>query len=243
MLLIKADHKKLESLFKQYGKTSARDYKARKRLVSEMAEMLKAQIALNERTVYPPIQAKVNRRGREMILEAVEQQHIVKMTLGELSRMRPQDARFNAKVQVLMANVRRHNKFEESKIMPQAKKTLSSRSLKEMGKKMEAKNQPAKAAKAATKPASKRVTASVSKSTKPAAKRTVKSAAKPAAKRTMKTAAKPAAKRTVKVAAKPAAKRTMKSAAKPAAKRTVKRTSAKATRSSGAKPAGKRTVK
>ncbi len=116
MQLIKADRKKLESLFKQYEKTSAGDLEARERLVSEMTQQVSKIVSLKAQTVYPPMQAKLSRRGREMVLQAVEQQQIAKRMLGELSKMRPQDARFNAKVHVLMENLRQHLKFEESKL-------------------------------------------------------------------------------------------------------------------------------
>ena len=67
MQLIKADRKKLESLFKQYEKTSAGDLEARERLVSEMTQQVSKIVSLKAQTVYPPMQAKLSRRGREMV--------------------------------------------------------------------------------------------------------------------------------------------------------------------------------
>jgi hemerythrin-like domain-containing protein len=60
----------------------------------------------------------------------------VRVTLGELSRLTPEDDAFDAKVQVLIENVRHHVEEEESEMLPQAEKLLGQDELARLGEEM-----------------------------------------------------------------------------------------------------------
>ena len=68
-----------------------------------------------------------------MALESLEEHHIVKWVLSELERMDPEDERFDAKVTVLIENVRHHVKEEEGEYFPAVRDELGRKALTELG--------------------------------------------------------------------------------------------------------------
>ena len=67
------------------------------------------------------------------MLEALEEHHLVKLTLAELETMDPSHERYGAKVTVLIENVRHHVKEEESELFPSVRNTLDPAQLREIG--------------------------------------------------------------------------------------------------------------
>ncbi|GGQ13480.1 hypothetical protein GCM10010140_49500 [Streptosporangium pseudovulgare] len=71
------------------------------------------------------------------VLESVEEHHVVAWLLSELKGMDPKDERFDAKVTVLIENVRHHVKEEEEDWFPQVREALGRNRLQELGERME----------------------------------------------------------------------------------------------------------
>jgi hypothetical protein len=71
-----------------------------------------------------------------MALESLEEHHVVKWMLSELEGMDPEDERFDAKVTVLIENVRHHVREEESEYFREVRSELGSRALNELGEAM-----------------------------------------------------------------------------------------------------------
>jgi hypothetical protein len=67
------------------------------------------------------------------VLEALEEHHLVKLTLAELETMDPSHERYGAKVAVLIENVRHHVKEEEGDLFPTVRKALDPSKLHEIG--------------------------------------------------------------------------------------------------------------
>ena len=63
------------------------------------------------------------------MLEAIEEHHIVKWVLSELESLSPQDERYDAKVTVLIENVRHHVEEEEKEFFPAVRKALGRKQL------------------------------------------------------------------------------------------------------------------
>jgi len=61
----------------------------------------------------------------------------VKWTLSELEKMKPEDERYDAKVQVLMESVRHHVEEEEEELFPKARRLLGDDLLFELGDRIE----------------------------------------------------------------------------------------------------------
>jgi len=68
-----------------------------------------------------------------MALESIEEHHIVKWVLSELEHKDPHDESFDAKVTVLIENVRHHVKEEEGDYFPRVRGELGRNALTELG--------------------------------------------------------------------------------------------------------------
>ena len=139
--LIKADHRKVETLFREYEEAGERAYKTKLQLVEQIVRELEVHAAVEEETYYPAVEAKAKKDGKELVAEAVEEHHVVKVLLGELATMSPEDEAFDAKVQVLMENVRHHVEEEESEMLPQSEEILGKEELTRLGEEMAARKQ------------------------------------------------------------------------------------------------------
>jgi hemerythrin-like domain-containing protein len=134
--LIRSDHRTVEKLFKEFEQAGDRAYKTKQGLVEQITEELEVHATIEEETFYPAVQAKARKDGKELIDEAVEEHHLVRVTLGELAGLSPEDDAFDAKVQVLIENVRHHVEEEESEMLPQAEKLLGQEELARLGEEM-----------------------------------------------------------------------------------------------------------
>lgn len=140
--LLKQDHRTVEELFKQYEAMGDRAVKAKKKVVEKIIRELAVHAAIEEMYFYPAVRAaakqnetRANEAANQQVLEALEEHHIVTWTLSELSKMEPDDERYDPKMKVLMVSVRHHVQEEESALFPKATRMLR-RQLDELGDQM-----------------------------------------------------------------------------------------------------------
>lgn len=136
LTLLKTDHRKVETLFKAFEKTEAKQKKAS--LVKQIITELSVHAAVEEQVFYPAIRKAMKEADEDMILEALEEHHIVKWVLSELEKMTPADERFDAKVKVLCENVTHHVKEEEQELFVKVRKAMNVKELNELGAAMAA---------------------------------------------------------------------------------------------------------
>ena len=86
---------------------------------------------------HPAAKAAVPETG-EHILEAVEEHHVVAWLLSELLNMDAADESFNAKVTVMIENVRHHVKEEEKEWFPEVRRALGRNRLVALAEQMQA---------------------------------------------------------------------------------------------------------
>ena len=134
--LLKNDHKTVEDLFRRFEQAGDRAYVEKRRLVDRMIEELSRHAAIEEQLFYPTTRATVP-DTHDIALESIEEHHIVKWELEELKDMDPHDERFDAKVAVLMENVRHHVEEEESEYFPKVRDELDRSDLQDLGDRME----------------------------------------------------------------------------------------------------------
>lgn len=135
--LLKNDHKTVERLFKRFEKAEkADDDDTKAEVVEEIVKELAVHAAIEEQVFYPAVREEVPDE-EDMVLEGLEEHHIVKWTLSELADMTPDDERFDAKVTVLMESVRHHVEEEESELFPEVRKALGRKRLGEIGDALE----------------------------------------------------------------------------------------------------------
>lgn len=135
--LLKNDHKTVEKLFKAFEKAGDRAMKAKADTVKTIVEELSVHAAIEEQIFYPAIRAEVP-DTEDSVLESLEEHHIVKWTLSELDGMSSDDERFDAKVTVLIENVRHHVEEEETELFPMVRAAIGRKRMSELGDAMEA---------------------------------------------------------------------------------------------------------
>ena len=131
IVLLKEDHQKVKHLFERFEGLGPNASKAKKDIVEKIIEELSVHGAIEEQIFYPV--AREVLEDDSMVLEDLEEHHVMKWTLAELNSMRPEDERFDAKVKVLMENVRHHIKEEEDDLFPAIRELLGRKRLQEVG--------------------------------------------------------------------------------------------------------------
>jgi hemerythrin superfamily protein len=137
IVLLKADHKTVEKLFRQFEKAADDAYAEKRTLVDQMIAELTTHAYIEEQIFYPEARTAVP-ETEDHVLESVEEHHIVAWVMSELVDLSPEDERFDAKVSVLMENVRHHVEEEEQEWFPEVRKGLGRRRLQEIGERLEA---------------------------------------------------------------------------------------------------------
>jgi hemerythrin superfamily protein len=135
--MLKDDHRAVEALFKRFEKAGDRAFARKRSLVDKMVEELSRHAAIEEQLFYPTTRATVPGID-DVVLESIEEHHIVKWVLSELENMDPREEAFEAKVTVLIENVRHHVKEEEGDYFPKVRGTLGRKALGELGDAMAA---------------------------------------------------------------------------------------------------------
>jgi hemerythrin superfamily protein len=138
IVLLKDDHKTVNQLFKQFekGKESASPA-AKRNLVDQMIKELTTHAYIEETVFYPEARQAVP-ETKDHVLESVEEHHVVAWLLAELRNLDASDETFDAKVTVLIENVRHHVEEEEQEFFPEVRKALGRKRLVEIGERLEA---------------------------------------------------------------------------------------------------------
>jgi len=135
--MLKDDHRSVEALFKRFEKAGDRAFALKRNVVDTIVKELSKHAAIEEELFYPATRATVPGID-DMVLESIEEHHIVKWVLSEIEHMDPHEESFDAKVTVLIENVRHHVKEEEGDYFPKVRKELGRNALLELGNAMAA---------------------------------------------------------------------------------------------------------
>jgi hemerythrin superfamily protein len=130
--LLKNDHRDVEKLFKRFEKAGDGAYIEKRDVVDRIIEALSKHAVIEEQLFYPVSRATVE-GTEDIVLESLEEHHVVKWLLSELDDMEPQHERFDAKVTVLIENVRHHVEEEEEEFFPKVRDELGRKALGELG--------------------------------------------------------------------------------------------------------------
>lgn len=133
--LLKDDHRDLEKLFKRFERAGDRAFVTKRQIVDKIIEDLSVHAAVEEQVFYPVARAAVP-DTEALALESLEEHHVVKVLLHELEDMSPEDERFDAKVAVLIENVRHHVDEEESEFFPMVREEVGRNALQDVAEAM-----------------------------------------------------------------------------------------------------------
>ena len=117
--ILRADHKLVDELFKQYEKTRADTRK--QTLVDQICAELTAHTTVEEEIFYPAVRGAI--KDADMMDEADVEHASAKELIAQLQAGKPGDDHYDAKVKVLGEYIRHHVKEEQNEMFPKAKKT------------------------------------------------------------------------------------------------------------------------
>ena len=106
--MLKADHRKVEGLFKRYEKSKSESVKAR--LARQICLELSVHTSIEEELFYPAVAGTVD---EEIHDEAYVEHDGAKNLIAELLKGSPEDDFYDAKVTVLSEMIKHHVKEEE----------------------------------------------------------------------------------------------------------------------------------
>lgn len=135
--LLKKDHRTVEELFSRFEKAGDGALKLKRKLVDQIIVELSKHAAIEEAYFYPAARKAFGKEDSDIVLESLEEHHVVKWLLNELIGMKPDAERFDAKVTVLMENVRHHVKEEETTFFTDLRKVMKPAELKVLGERLE----------------------------------------------------------------------------------------------------------
>jgi hemerythrin superfamily protein len=136
--VLKADHRRVTELFDKFESLGDRAHKTRERTVAKIVEELSLHAGIEENVFYPAVRERLAEQGTPMVLESLEEHHVVKLLLSELESMDPGSERYVAKVTVLREIVDHHVEEEESEMFKQARGAFSRGELRDLGAELEA---------------------------------------------------------------------------------------------------------
>ncbi len=135
--LLKDDHHTVAQLFTRFERAGDAAYETKRQIVERIIHELSVHAAIEELAFYPAVRREV-KGAEDMALESLEEHHIVKWLLSELEGMDPRAERFDAKVTVLIENVRHHVEEEEGDLFPKVRDQMSRTHLAELGDRLAA---------------------------------------------------------------------------------------------------------
>lgn len=130
--MLKADHKEIRRLFREYQRTSDKAVKTKGKVVKQIIEQLTAHTYIENEVMYPKVRELLPDLNED-ILESYEEHHVADVLCAELAAMAPDDEHFEAKTVVLIENVSHHIDQEEGERFPKVRAGLSRTKLRDIG--------------------------------------------------------------------------------------------------------------
>ena len=137
LTLLKQDHANVEELFHRFETAKPDELDELGRVRDLVVKHLSRHAVVEEQVFYPAIRAKLGDDTAAVVLEGLEEHHLVKLALSELEKLPPTHERFRPKFTVLIENVRHHVEEEENDMFPLVRDAFTVEELNAMGEQME----------------------------------------------------------------------------------------------------------
>lgn len=138
--LLKDDHDNVRKLFKRFEEAGDNAHATKRDIVAKIIEELTVHAYIEEELFYPTVKGLEpqgeGEEPEELVKEAEEEHAQVKTLLAELEGMSPEDEYFDAKVTVVIDNVRHHAEEEEDEMFPKVREAMGRNELQELGQRM-----------------------------------------------------------------------------------------------------------
>ncbi len=133
---LEKQHRQVERSFAAALNTA--DTRERRAAMNDVIEQLTLHTQLEETIFYPAVRGIDTEQAKDMVLEAYEEHHVVKMILKELPKVDPKADNFEAKMTVLKELVEHHVEEEEREMFPLAERKLGPERSRELRDQMAA---------------------------------------------------------------------------------------------------------
>jgi len=130
--LLKKQHREVKALFGKAKKAKSAD---RRNVMDEITQKLQTHMTIEEEIFYPAVRELDSKKTDEIVPEAYEEHHVVKLVLAELPDVDLDDEQYEAKVTVLSELIEHHVEEEETEMFKSAEK-LGAERLGELGDEM-----------------------------------------------------------------------------------------------------------
>jgi hemerythrin superfamily protein len=117
--LLRADHKHVDELFKQFEK--AKEDSEKEQIVAEICTELSVHAEVEEELFYPTVKAALD--DHELVPEAIVEHQALKDLIAQVKDAEPDGEMYDAKVKVLGEYVKHHVKEEQDEMFPKAEKS------------------------------------------------------------------------------------------------------------------------
>lgn len=132
---LKQDHQEIRKVFRQFKETGENATVRKGQLVDKIIELLTVHTYIENEVMYPRVRELLPELEDD-VLESYEEHHVADVLVVELSMMKPDDERFDAKTTVLIENVEHHMDEEEQDWFPQVREGLGRTALQEIGEEL-----------------------------------------------------------------------------------------------------------
>lgn len=133
--LLVRQHRDMEELFQSFEELSDRSSQRKQDLVREIITMLVRHAEIEEQIFYPAVQQAIPAVVDD-VDEGLEEHHAVELLLWELDHLGPDAKRHDAKVTVLIEQVRHHVEEEEQELFPQVREAFDEEQRRRLGGEM-----------------------------------------------------------------------------------------------------------
>jgi iron-sulfur cluster repair protein YtfE (RIC family) len=121
--LLKEDHKRVQKLFKEFGKADRSDGEALQEIVETACMELQIHAMVEEEIFYPAVRARLPQEKLQLLLNKPEVEHeAAEDIIAKLQELEPDDEMYTAYFTVLSEQVKHHIKEEEKTLFPEVKK-------------------------------------------------------------------------------------------------------------------------
>jgi hemerythrin superfamily protein len=138
--LLREDHDKLRKLFIKFEGAGDKAYAEKREIADAIIEELTIHAFIEEELFYPTVKGLEppgkGETPEELVKEAEEEHAQVKLLLAELEHMSPEDEYFDAKLTVVIDDVRHHAGEEEEEMFPQVRQVMGRNDLQDLGQRM-----------------------------------------------------------------------------------------------------------
>ena len=134
IVVLKEDHKQVKRLFREFeglGDDSDRKAELARQIIGELT----AHTYVENEIMYPEVRSALPDLEDD-VLESYEEHHVVDVLALELWSLPASDDHFDAKMTVLIENVRHHVEEEEQEWFPKVRDGLDRAALREMGQRI-----------------------------------------------------------------------------------------------------------